>query len=303
MPDMKTKNKSGLGQGLSALLKDANLQNNKEEGCPSDSGRAVFVQVDHLSSGKFQPRRVFNPAHLQELAESIKHNGVIQPIIVRENPDKGGYEIVAGERRWRAAQLAGLSEVPVIVRNIEDKTALEISIVENVQRSDLSPVEEAEGYKRLLDDFSYTQEDIAVASGKSRSHVANILRLLTLSPKIKVMLDDGSISVGHARVLVNAKDAEYIADKIVELGMSVRETEELVNQCDVVTGGASSKRKTKKSKSKELIELEMNLMQITGYPIKIKEKTGTKGVLEIEYSDSGNLKNIIEKLVEGFYEE
>ena len=296
MSDVKVEKRAALGKGLSALLGDTDKV---VDGDDTRGEKIIYMKVNDLHSGKFQPRRIFETNSLQELVCSIKESGIIQPIVVRVDKERGGFEIVAGERRWRAAKIAELISVPVVVQEMSDKVALEVSIVENIQRRDLTPVEEAAGYRRLMDDFSYTQEGIAKITGKSRSHVANMLRLLGLSSKIKHMIDDGSISMGHARALINVDNADYIAEKIVSLGMSVRETEELVRQYSMQDkeNGKSNKNGVI-GRSKELTELEVSIKNATGFSVKIKEKKGNKGVMEIEYVDLPSLRSIIERLVE-----
>lgn len=219
---MTTTNKRGLGRGLSSLLGDINLGNDSEEKTlrTDTSSLPIF----NLRPGRFQPRRHFDTEPLTELTESIRKNGVIQPIIVRllENDT---HEIIAGERRWRAAKEAGLEQVPVVIRNFDDKQALAVALLENIQRENLSPVEEAEGYQRLMDEFSYTQEALAGELGKSRSHIANLLRILTLPESVKSSISEGKLSMGHARALVGNESASEIAKEIIAKNLSVRAAE------------------------------------------------------------------------------
>ena len=217
----------GLGMGLSTLLGGGTDAYAAEE--PAAASRNV--PIEFLSPSPLQPRRRFDQAELETLAESIRERGILQPLLVRPGTSgAAGYEIVAGERRWRAAQLAGLHEVPAVVRELSDQETLELALIENLQRSDLSALDEARAYRRLTEDFAHTQEVIADAVGKSRSHVANTLRLLTLSPPVQELVEAGSLTAGHARALVGIADAERLAEVIVERGLSVRETEALASQ-------------------------------------------------------------------------
>ena len=219
--------RKGLGRGLSALLAED----------PDDQpaldrlrvGRTV--PIENLVPNRYQPRHYFDEEELQSLADSIRQNGILMPILVRRTGDgDGNFEIVAGERRWRAAQAAQLYEVPIIVKDLDDNQALEVALIENVQRQDLMPLEEAEGYRRLMDEFANTQEDLARAVGKSRSHVANSMRLLGLPDGVKALLQDGSLTAGHGRALLGADDPEGLARIVVRQGLNVRQTEKLVNK-------------------------------------------------------------------------
>lgn len=226
MTDRKIERR-GLGRGLSALMADVNLGT-----APRSDGRAqrpdVRLPVEKLQPNPDQPRRDFPPEALQELADSIRAKGIIQPLIVRENPRIAeSYEIVAGERRWRAAQLAQLHEVPVLIRDLDNTEVLEVAIVENIQRADLNAIEEALGYRQLMDRFGHTQEKVAEALGKSRSHIANLLRLLTLPEQVQAWLREGRLSAGHARALITTTDPVALARQVIARGLSVRETERL----------------------------------------------------------------------------
>lgn len=217
--------KRGLGRGLSALMADVDL-------IPSDrpAPRQV-LPVEQITPNPDQPRRHFAPEALQELAESLRARGVLQPLIVRAHPqDRGLYQIVAGERRWRAAQIAQLHEVPVIIRDLSDTEVLEIAIVENIQRADLNAIEEATSYRQLMDRFGHTQERLAEALNKSRSHIANLLRLLNLPEQVQTLLKDGKLSAGHARALITASNPVDLARKVVDQSLSVRDTEDLVRR-------------------------------------------------------------------------
>ena len=228
--------KRGLGRGLSALLGDES-----EDYASLDRLRlSKMVPIEQLQPGPFQPRRVFDPDALSTLVESIREQGVLQPLLVRRCPEQSNsYEIVAGERRWRAAQQAQLTEIPVVIKELSDSSALEIAVVENIQREDLTPVEEASAYQRLTEEFSYTQEALAQAVGKSRSHIANMMRLLSLPENVKRMIDDGQLSAGHARALVVAEDPAAMAQQIVRRGLNVRQAEQLVKAAKTAPTGAA----------------------------------------------------------------
>ncbi|RWP35579.1 MAG: ParB/RepB/Spo0J family partition protein [Mesorhizobium sp.] len=214
-----------LGRGLAALIGEIDRPAAVEKPGMNADGK---VPIEFLSPNPKNPRRHFGDADLTDLAQSIREHGVVQPVVARPSPTQAGrYEIIAGERRWRAAQRAGLSEIPIIVRDVNDRTALELAIIENVQRTDLNPVEEGMGYQQLIDDHGYTQADLGQVIGKSRSHVANTLRLLKLPDVIRDMLVDGALSAGHARTLVTAQDPAGLAKRIVEDGLSVRQAEAL----------------------------------------------------------------------------
>jgi ParB family chromosome partitioning protein len=220
--------KRGLGRGLSALLADANLVGGAEPARPLKSELAV--PVDRLHPNPDQPRKTFTPEALEQLAQSIRQKGIIQPLIVRASSKSGHYEIVAGERRWRAAQLAELHAVPVVVRDFTDVEVLEIAIIENIQREDLNPIEEALAYRQLMDRFGHTQEKLAEALSRSRSHIANSMRLLNLPETVQLMLRKGELTAGHARALITSADPTKLAVQAVQRGLSVRQVEELVKK-------------------------------------------------------------------------
>lgn len=220
--------KRGLGRGLSALMADMDVT--ETTGSPNARERQV-LPIEQITANPDQPRRSFDPDALQELAASLSQRGILQPLIVRPHPrDEGLYQIVAGERRWRAAQMAQLHEVPVIIRQMSDTEVLEVAIIENIQRADLNAIEEAASYRQLMDKFGHTQERLAEALNKSRSHIANLLRLLNLPDGVQDMVKDGKISAGHARALITAPNAAQLARKVAEKGLSVRETEEMVRK-------------------------------------------------------------------------
>jgi len=271
------KNKKGLGRGLSSLIGDTKTfsKNNK-------------IAVSDLVRNRYQPRKNFNKESLEELTNSIKARGIIQPIIARPSNDKNKYEIIAGERRWLAAQSAGLHEVPVVVVEADNKKALEFGIVENVQRNDLNAVEEAEGYKRLIDEFDYDQDQVAKFIGKSRSHITNCLRLLTLSNDILELLKNNEISPGHAKILVGMENSNLFAKKIVKKNLSVRQAENLVRLYK------SSNRSNKNSKDPNIKKLELDLADKIGLKIEIKNKRNNKGSIIFDYRDLDQLNHLID---------
>ncbi|WP_296763364.1 ParB/RepB/Spo0J family partition protein [Sediminimonas sp.] len=243
MSDKKSKNR-GLGRGLSALMADVSQA---EEATAPEAGAAAadqIVPIEKIHPNPDQPRRSFTTSDLEELAASIREKGVIQPLIVRRRAGgAGGYEIVAGERRWRAAQMAKLHELPVLVRDFDDSEVLEIAIIENIQRADLNPVEEAAGYRQLMEKFGHTQEKLSEVLGKSRSYIANLVRLLGLPEEVQTYLREGKLSAGHARALITSQDPAALARKVVNSGLSVRETEKLVRK-DAANDASRTPRKT-----------------------------------------------------------
>ena len=273
-----TKIKKGLGRGLSSLIGETKIEININK-----------IAISDLVSNKFQPRKVFDEDGLQDLTDSIKERGIIQPIIVRKSNDNNDkYEIIAGERRWLAAQRAGLHEVPVVITNVSDLKSLEFAIVENVQRKDLNAVEEALGYKRLIDQFSYDQEKVAKFIGKSRSHIANCLRLLNLPETILKLIETKKLSPGHAKILVGLSNAEFVATKIVEKNLSVRQAENLVKIFKI------KKQSLKKPKDSNLKALEASVIEKIGLNISIKNKKNNTGTLVLEYKDLDQLNKILE---------
>ncbi len=274
----------GLGRGLSALFGD-------EAETPKNL-RTVATELLH--PGRFQPRRNFDEASLQALADSVRAQGILQPILVRRSLDNpNNFEILAGERRWRAAQAAQLHEVPVIVRELGDREASEIALVENIQRQDLNAIEEARGYKRLIDEFGHTQEALAAALGKSRSHIANTMRLLNLPEEVQGMIVDGSLTAGHARALVNAPDALELAKEVVHYGMSVRQTELAAKARRAPDDGAGGARLTKKDAN--VVALEQELSQQLGVKVTLSaDETG--GTLSLRYRTLDQLDAILAKL-------
>jgi ParB family chromosome partitioning protein len=280
----------GLGRGLSALLGEVQ----REEPIAPDGPRPGGVQAIPIASIKphpGQPRRFFDDDALDELARSIGQRGVIQPIVVR--PEGGGYQIVAGERRWRAAQRAQLHEIPAIVRNFSDAETLEVALVENIQRQDLNPIEEAEGYRRLIAEFGHTQEALGRIVHKSRSHVANLMRLLDLPQRVQGAVADGRLTMGHARALVTAKDPEALAEEVMRRGLSVRETEEL-------TRGAKPLRRREppieyKGAAADIEALERQLGDVIGLRVKINHGPAG-GAVTLHYSSLDQLDMICQRL-------
>tara|TARA_B100002052_G_C15847467_1_gene583251 strand:+ start:610 stop:1458 length:849 start_codon:yes stop_codon:yes gene_type:complete len=276
--------KKGLGRGLSSLLGDSSkkIQTNK-------------VAIKDLVRNQYQPRKHFSKESLEELSLSIKEQGVIQPIIVR--PDKsseGKYEIIAGERRWLASQNAGLHEVPVVVLDVDDVKSLEFAIVENVQRQDLNPIEESRGYQKLIDDFNYNQEKLSKFIGKSRSYIANSLRLLALPEEVLVMVEKGEISAGHARSLIGLNNVIEIAKKIISKKLSVRQTEILSRQF------RNKKLKIIHKKDSNLLDLQKSIEEKTGLNVNISNKKDNSGTITFEYKDLDQLDKII-KIIKNNY--
>lgn len=289
-----------LGRGLSALLGESGVA---AAASVMDGGNAAVtaaaktglrtLAVGQLKPGKFQPRRQFDEDAIADLVESVREKGVLQPLLVR--PIEGGYEIIAGERRWRAAQRAQLHEVPVIIRDFTDKEALEVALVENLQRQDLSPLEEADGYRRLVDEFSHTQEELAKAVGKSRSHVANMMRLLALPDPIKDMVESKQISAGHARALLTAADPLSLAREVLDKQLNVRQTEKLAaNESKAKTAGGGG-RPAAPSKDADTAALERDLAELLGVKVTLTSQ-GKGGELTIHYGTLEQLDDILSRL-------
>ena len=277
--------KRGLGRGLSALL--------GEGAGPATARGQRHLPIGQLEPSPLQPRRHFDAAELDALADSIRANGILQPILVRRHPSKPDiHEIVAGERRWRAAQLAKLHEVPVVVRDLANREVLELALVENLQRRDLSALEEAEGYRRLIDEFGLAQEDLAQHVGKSRAHIANTIRLLKLPDGVKTLLIEGQLTAGHARALLNARDAMALAKKVVDLGLSVRQTEALAAR-----SGVPHRRKKvpPADKDPDTRALERDLARLLGLGVEIAHRA-SGGSLIIRYRSLEQLDDIIRRL-------
>ncbi len=281
-----------LGRGLSALLGDQG-----EDYAQLDSVRASkTVLVSEVVPGRFQPRRNFSAPDMEALVASVRERGVLQPILVRRNPDdSNSFEIIAGERRWRAAQEARLHEIPVIIKDLTDGDALEIALIENVQRQDLSPLEEAEGYQRLMAEFAHTQENLAQVIGKSRSHVANMLRLLGLPDAVKALLDRGDLTAGHARALLNADNPEELAKRVVAGGLNVRQTEQLVQAGKGGAGAARAARSPKSAKDTDTLALERELSVRLGLAVSIQNR-GKAGEMVIRYQTLEQLDEVVQRL-------
>ena len=281
---MENRLKKGLGRGLSSLLGDTPKKINTNK-----------ISIKDINRNKLQPRKYIDKSSLEELTNSIKEQGVIQPIVVR--PDKsseGKYEIVAGERRWLASQNAGLHEVPVVILDIDDSKSLEFAIVENVQRQDLNPIEEARGYKRLIDDFNYNQEKLSQFIGKSRSYIANSLRLLSLPEEVLVMVSQGDLSAGHARPLIGLNNAFDIAKKIIQKKLSVRQSEILVRQFK------NKKFKLVSKKDPNILDLQKILEEIVGLTVSINNKKNNSGTISFEYQNLDQLNRLIDTIKKNY---
>lgn len=278
-----------LGRGLAALLGEDSAEQSTEA---VGTGRlARFLPISSLQPGVGQPRRQFDEDALDALAQSIRERGMLQPIIARRlKEDASSYEIVAGERRWRAAQRAGLGEVPVILRDMTDRDALEIALIENIQREDLNPMEEAAGYQNLVNSFGYTQEDLAKAVGKSRPHVANMMRLLNLPPALRTHVSEGRLSAGHARALLVAKDPEKLAQLVVQRGLNVRQTERLVQE-----GGIQAPRKPS-TRDPNIMSAEKDLSDALGLKAALQPVGKRGGRLVLHYKDYDQLEFLISRL-------
>jgi len=270
--------KKGLGRGLSSLIGETKIVSQKNQ-----------LPVGDLIRNKYQPRKIFDENNLEDLKNSIKERGMIQPIIVRKsNNENSKFEIIAGERRWLAAQKAGLHNVPVVITEADDLKSLEFAIIENVQRHDLSPMEEAQGYKRLIDEFSYDQEKVSKFIGKSRSYITNSLRLLSLPKGVINLIETQKITAGHAKILVGLENANFIANKIIEKNLSVRQAEKLVKMFK------SKKNSLNKLKDTNILHLEMSIVNKVGLNVEIKNKKNNKGKIIFEYKDLDQLHKIID---------
>ena len=281
---MENRLKKGLGRGLSSLLGDSRkkVETNK-------------ISIKDLSRNKFQPRKHFSKESLEELTNSIRERGVIQPIVVRpEKGNDGKYEIIAGERRWLASQNAGLHEVPVVILDVDDIKSLEFAIVENVQRQDLNPIEEAKGYQRLVDDFNYNQDKLSKFIGKSRSYIANSLRLLGLPGEVLAMVESGNLSAGHGRTLIGLNNAFDIAKKIIQKKLSVRQSEVLVRQFK------NKKFKLVHKKDTNILDLQKDLEEKTGLSVSINNKKNNSGTISFEYHDLDQLDNLINSIKKNY---
>jgi len=270
--------KRGLGRGLSSLIGETKIETEKN-----------LLQISDLIPNKYQPRKIFDEDNLSDLTNSIKERGILQPIIVRKsNDEKSKFEIIAGERRWMAAQRAGLHNVPVVITEADDLKSLEFSIVENVQRHDLNPLEEAQGYKRLIDEFSYDQEKVSKFIGKSRSHITNSLRLLTLPLDVIKLIETQKLTAGHAKILVGLENANFIANKIIEKKLSVRQAENFVKIFK------NKKQKSNSNKDSNIRDLEMSVSNKVGLNVVIQNNKNNKGKITFEYKELDQLNKIID---------
>ena len=270
--------KRGLGRGLSSLIGENKVEDIKNQ-----------LPISDLSPNKYQPRKNFDEASLEDLTNSIKERGMIQPIIVRKSTnDKTKFEIIAGERRWLAAQRAGLHNVPVVVTEADDLKSIEFAIIENVQRHDLNPLEEAQGYKRLIDEFSYDQEKVSKFIGKSRSYIANSLRILSLPEDVIKLIESQKLTAGHAKILVSLNNASFVANKIVENKLSVRQAENFVQLFK------NKKFKSKISKDANILALELSISNKVGLNVDIQNNKRNKGKISFEYKDLDQLNKIID---------
>ena len=270
--------KKGLGRGLSSLIGETKVESKKNQ-----------LSLSDLVPNRYQPRKIFDERNLEDLTNSIKERGMIQPIIVRKSTqDMSKFEIIAGERRWLAAQKAGLHTVPVVITEADDLKSLEFAIVENVQRHDLNPLEEAQGYKRLIDDFSYDQEKVSKFIGKSRSHITNSLRLLTLPDDVIKLIETQKLTAGHAKILVGLENASFVARKIIEKKLSVRQAENFVKFFK------NKKQKSSPTKNTNIIALELSISNKIGLNVDIQNTKSNKGKISFEYKDLDQLNKIID---------
>ena len=304
---MEINNDKKLGRGLSALLGENKTKDSSRVNIPINNRdeSVQLISVTNLIAGVYQPRKYFDQNQLLELSNSIRENGIIQPIIVRRADGRGTFEIVAGERRFKAAKMAGLNQVPVIIKDIENTQALEFAIIENVQRTDLSPIEEAQGYKQLIREFDYTQEQVAKKIGCSRSHIANILRLLSLPKEVQELLDQGKITFGHAKVIMNSENAVEIAKQIVENNWTVRDIETMFKNDELEVEIKSSiikkinpTAKNKKNQSQTVKNVELKLKQLfAGNLVKAEyNQQKHKGKITIFFKDLKEIEELVDSL-------
>ena len=282
---MNSKIKKGLGRGLSSLIGETKVESKTNK-----------LPLSEIVPNKFQPRKNFDQENLDDLTNSIKERGVIQPIIVRKsNSDNSKFEIIAGERRWLAARAAGLHDIPVVITDADDLKSLEFAIVENVQRHDLNPLEEAQGYKRLIDEFSYDQEKVSKFIGKSRSYITNTLRLLNLPEEVLKLVEEKKISAGHAKILVGLENASFVATKIIEKNLSVRQTENFVK--------IFKKKKNslgKSSKDSNILSLESDVRDKIGMNVHINNRKNNSGSVSFDYKDLDQLNRLIEVIKQNY---
>jgi len=270
--------KKGLGRGLSSLIGETKVDIQKNK-----------ISISDIVPNKYQPRKIFDEDNLNDLTQSIKERGILQPIIVRKsNDDNSKFEIIAGERRWLAAQRANLHEIPVVITEADDLKSLEFAIVENVQRHDLNPLEEAQGYKRLIDEFSYDQEKVSKFIGKSRSHITNSLRILTLPVEVIKLIEAQKLTAGHAKILVGLENASFVANKIIEKKLSVRQAENFVKIFK------NKRQRPNKSKDVNIKDLELSVSDKVGLNVVIQNKKNNKGKVTFEYKDLDQLNKILD---------
>ncbi len=307
-------NESGLGLGLNALfdegenvLIDAEIVaeiDAKIQDEPEGIRKRLSVGIEQLYPSKFQPRRLFNESSIDELAQSIKQYGVLQPLLVREDPDNaGGYEIIAGERRWRASQKAQIHNLPVVILDIDELEAFKIALIENLQREDLDPIDEALGYKKLLEDYDQTQENLAKAVGKSRSHITNMVRLLTLPDMVQSYLSTGELSMGHVRALITADNPQSLADQVISKGLSVRQTEKFAAEKKGVEQQHRPRARrdapavmSKTFKDADTLALEKDMSNALGMNVSIDSNDGSSGKLSVEFKSLDQLDEILHRL-------
>ncbi len=288
------KNNSRLGQGISALV-GAEKQKNHFENNDKEKEIVANIDLEKITAGIYQPRQSFDDNLLEELAQSIRENSVIQPIIVRPINEAGDkYEIIAGERRFRASKIAGLDKIPAIIKRVNNHQALEMALIENIQRSELSVIEEAKGFKRLATDFSYTQEQIAKKVGKSRSHVTNLMRLLQLPQTVQNLVDDGLITMGHARALVNSDKAEELADMILEDSLTVRDVENIISN---EFKPKKSNKNIANNQNEKILEIEKNISELSNMKAQIKySDKANNGQIILKFNNIELLTDLVEKL-------
>ena len=285
----------GLGRGLSALLGEAAAVEGAPDAPPPSAPTDTPIEL--IRRNPDQPRRAFSEAELESLAASIREKGVLQPILIRPAPNGDGFQIVAGERRWRASQRAGLTAIPAVIRELDDRQVLEIAIIENVQRADLNPIEEALGYRALIERFGRTHEGLGEIVGKSRSHVANTLRLLSLPDAVRVHVEEGRLSAGHARALLTAENAEGLADRIIAEGLSVRQTETLAKG-PVDKPARTGARREIAERNPDIAALERDLSDSLGLKVELADKDG-KGQLTLKYGSLEQLDDLCRRLMRG----
>lgn len=289
--ETSTAQRNRLGRGLASLVGD-NPSSKARSGPPE--GDQIQLPIDRIKPGPLNPRQSFSASELEELANSIREKGLVQPLVVRPMADETHYEIVAGERRWRAAQMAGLHRLPVVIRSLTDQEALELAIIENVQRTDLNAIEEAAGYHELIGRFGYTQDELSQIIGKSRSHLSNMLRLLKLPDGVQKLVRNGELSPGHARALIGREDADHVAKQIVEKGLSVRDVEALSQERK--TGGASGSSQSK-GKDPDTRAFEQEIADALGLTVALKPGTGESGELRIRYRTLEQLEGVRTRLL------